>query len=192
MEQSVGGLAHPEVAELGIKGFFHIKLVSNVLGDDARGTFREVWQTAKMTSHGLPEFQPVQFNVAESGYGVIRGIHAEPWEKYIYISSGTVFGAWVDMRTESTTFGQVLTLALDNTQAVFVPRGVGNSYAVTSERAIYNYLTTEHWQPDRAYASIRYDDPALGIDWPIAPGDRVVSDKDRQAPTHKELFPDAA
>lgn len=181
----------PEVAELSIEGFYHVTLVSNVLGDDTRGTFREVWQTAKMTGVGLPEFHPVQFNVAESGYGVIRGIHAEPWEKYIYVSSGTVFGAWVDMRSTSRSFGQSLTLDLDNTQAVFVPRGVGNSYAVTSERAIYNYLTNDHWQPDAPYTNIRYDDEALGIQWPIPANDRVISDKDRNAPRLNELFPDA-
>lgn len=185
-------LPAPEVTELSIQSFYLVKLVSNVLGDDTRGTFREVWQAAKMTSLGLPEFKPVQFNVAESGHGVIRGIHAEPWEKYIYVSQGTIFGAWVDMRPESPSFRQTLSFELDNTQAVYVPRGVGNSYGVTSERVVYNYLTTEHWQPDVPYQGVAYDDPALGIDWPIPEDARVVSDKDRANPKFKELFPDAA
>ena len=66
---------------------------------DNRGWFKENWQRAKMTELGLPDFGPVQNNISfNAKKGVTRGIHAEPWDKYISIATGSVFGAWVDLR----------------------------------------------------------------------------------------------
>ncbi len=181
----------PTVTEQTIAGLYLVGLVSNVLGEDARGTFREAWQNQKMTDGGLPEFKPVQYNVAESRYGVVRGIHAEPWDKYVHIVTGEVFGAWVDLRPDSPSFGQTVTATLDSSNAIYVPRGVGNSYAVTSEHAAYTYLVNEHWSPEATYQAVAYDDPDLAIEWPVPPAERIVSDKDRANPTFKGLFPNA-
>ena len=82
---------------------------------DSRGWFKENWQNEKMTKLGLPEFGPVQNNISfNAEKGVTRGIHAEPWDKYISIGSGRVFGAWVDLR-EGDSFGTVFTAELDPT-----------------------------------------------------------------------------
>lgn len=188
MAPSSDQIPQPTVTETSIAGLYEIDLVLNVLGDDERGTFREAWQAEKMEAAGLPPFKPVQYNVAESKYGVIRGIHAEPWEKLIHVASGTVFAAITDFRKDSKTFGNVLTFELDSHRALFVPRGVGNSYAVTSQQCAYTYLVNEHWNPDATYDAVRHDDPDLAIQWPIPEPDRIVSEKDRTSPTFKEAF----
>lgn len=79
---------------------------------DSRGWFKENWQRAKMTALGLPDFGPVQNNISfNEKRGVTRGIHAEPWDKYISIATGEIFGAWVD--ASGGSFGQVYTTRLD-------------------------------------------------------------------------------
>ena len=95
---------------------------------DSRGWFKEGWQREKMTALGLPDFGPVQQNVSfNAARGATRGIHAEPWDKFVSVSTGRAFGAWVDLRA-GETFGTTVHLELDPSVAVFVPRGVGNSY----------------------------------------------------------------
>ena len=178
--------SQPTVSETAIPGLLKVGVVVNA-GSDPRGNFREAWQAEKTQTAGLPEFTPVQMNVAESVYGVIRGIHAEPWEKYITIASGSVFAAIVDLRPDSAAFGTAETFELDRETALYVPRGLGNSYAVTSEHAAYTYLVNEHWRPDLKYPAVAYDDPDLAIDWPVPEADRIVSEKDQHNPSLAEL-----
>ncbi|MSU76161.1 dTDP-4-keto-6-deoxy-D-glucose epimerase [Patescibacteria group bacterium] len=155
---------------------------------DDRGSFREAYQQAKLKGLGLETPNPVQMNVAESKYGVIRGIHAEPWDKYIHVVAGEVFAAIVDFRKSSETFGQVETFELNQDNALFLPKGLGNSYAVTSGHVIYTYLVPEYWSADGEYDAVRYDDSKLGITWPIPKGKRIVSEKDQANPTFEEAF----
>ena len=178
----------PVVTEQPIQGLFKVGLVKNVLGEDARGTFQEAWQAEKMQAAGLPEFQPVQSNVAVSGHGVLRGVHAEPWDKFIHIADGSVFAAWVDLRPDSLTFKQQLQLELNSDVAMYVPRGVGNSYLVTSDRVIYTYLVNAHWQPNLTYTAVAYDDPELAINWPLPAHEMVISEKDQQNPNLAEAI----
>ena len=95
---------------------------------DNRGWFKENWQRAKMLQLGMPDFKPVQNNISfNKEIGVTRGIHAEPWDKFISVATGRVFGAWVDLR-EGPTFGTVFTRIIDPNIAVYVPHSVGNAY----------------------------------------------------------------
>src|SRR5665213_3630328 len=97
------------VSETLIPGFYKVDLV--VHGDN-RGWFKENYQREKMEALGLPHFEIVQNNFSfNAGRGVTRGLHAEPWEKFISIANGTIFGAWVDLRA-GDSFGKVLTLEL--------------------------------------------------------------------------------
>jgi len=175
-----------QVRKTSLEGLYVIDL--DVFADD-RGSFREVWQAEKMTAAGLPEFQPVQQSVSVSKKGVIRGIHAEPWEKLIHLTYGTAFAAMVDLREDSPTFGQCETIWLNEKTALLAARGFGNSFQVTSEIGIYSYLVTAHWRPDGVYSMVRFDDPDLAISWPILGGEEVVSEKDRNHPTLREAFP---
>ena len=156
---------------------------------DSRGWFKENWQRAKMTALGLPDFGPVQNNVSfNEAVGTTRGIHAEPWDKWISVATGRVFGVWVDMR-EGDTFGTVVTAVIDPTRAVFVPRGVGNGFQTLEPDTAYTYLVNEHWSPKATYALINAADPTLGIDWPIPLDQAERSDKDRGHPPLAEIEP---
>ena len=156
---------------------------------DERGGFEEAWQRAKMTALGLPDFGPVQANVAwNDRRGTTRGLHAEPWDKLVTVVSGRAYGAWVDLRA-GETFGATHTVVLEPGVAVFVPRGVGNGYQTLADATTYTYLVNDHWRPDAAYVTVDHADPALGIDWPVPLDERSLSEKDRTAPTLSEVSP---
>jgi dTDP-4-dehydrorhamnose 3,5-epimerase len=174
------------VQETNIPGFYVIDLV---LHGDNRGWFKENYQREKMEALGLPRFEVVQNNFSfNAEKGVTRGLHAEPWEKFISVANGRVFGAWVDLR-KGESFGQVLTLEITPDKAVFVPRGVANSYQTLEENITYTYLVNEHWSPDAKYASLNLFDPAVGIQWPIAKEQAVISEKDSQNPMLSDVTP---
>ena len=146
---------------------------------DARGWFKEAWQREKMTALGLPDFCPVQANMSFNAHrGVTRGIHAEPWDKFVTVATGRVFGAWVDLR-EGPSFGTTFTAEVDPSVAVFIPRGVGNSYQALDDATAYCYLVNVHWRPGQEYPALRLDDPTAAIDWPIPLGQAELSEKDR-------------
>ena len=156
---------------------------------DARGWFRESWQRERMTAAGLPDFGPVQLNVAFNRHrGTTRGIHAEPWDKLVTVASGRAFGAWVDLR-EGPGFGRLFTLALDPTVAVFVPRGVGNAYQTLEDGTAYSYLVNDHWRPDATYVGVDLADPAIAVPWPVPLAEAEVSDKDRRQPRLSQVEP---
>lgn len=150
--------------------------------DDARGFFKENWQREKMLAIGLPDFGPVQNNVSfNADRGVTRGIHTEPWDKFVSLATGRIFGAWVDMR-EGSSFGATFTLEMDTAVAVFVPRGVGNSYQVLEDATAYTYLVNEHWRPGIAYPALALDDASAAIQWPIPLSEATISEKDQHNP----------
>ena len=158
---------------------------------DNRGWFKENWQRAKMTALGLPDFGPVQQNDSYNGSrGVTRGVHAEPWDKFVSIATGLAYGAWVDLR-EGPSFGTTYTHELGPDTAVFVPRGVGNAYQVLEDATLYSYLVNAHWRPDAGYTEVNPADPALAIDWPIPLDDPSVelSQKDRNSPVLADVTP---
>jgi len=168
-----------EVHETDIPGLIWFDLP--VHGDN-RGWFKENWQREKMVALGLPDFHPVQNNISfNDEVGTTRGIHAEPWDKYVSIASGKVFGAWVDLR-EGEHFGKTFTLELDPTKAIFVPRGVANSFQVLEKETAYTYLVNDHWSANAEYAFLNLADPTSAIPWPIPLDEAILSDKDRAHP----------
>lgn len=156
---------------------------------DSRGWFKENWQREKMTRAGLPDFGPVQNNISfNDAVGTTRGIHAEPWDKWVSVATGRIFGAWVDLR-EGPTFGAVYTTELDPSRAIFVPRGVGNSYQTLEPDTAYTYLVNDHWSSEAPYTFLNLADESAGIAWPI-PLDQVeVSAKDRAHPRLADVTP---
>ena len=156
---------------------------------DARGWFKENWQREKMTALGLPDFGPVQNNISfNDAVGTTRGIHAEPWDKWVSVATGRIFGAWVDLR-EGESFGTVFTTELDPSRAIFVPRGVGNSYQTLEPDTAYTYLVNDHWSPDASYSFLNLADETAGIDWPIPLADAEISEKDKNHPRLAEVTP---
>ncbi|GGK73496.1 sugar nucleotide-binding protein [Ornithinimicrobium pekingense] len=179
-------MAELAVSPTGIPGLL---VVSLPVHGDERGWFKENWQRARMVAAGLPDFAPVQHSVASNGpVGVTRGFHAEPWDKFVSLVHGKAFGAWVDLR-EGPTFGAVHTQALDEGTAVFVPRGVANSYQTLTEDVVYSYLVNDHWSPEASYTMLNLADPTVGIDWPVPLEQAVVSAKDRDHPFLADVTP---
>ena len=158
---------------------------------DNRGWFKENWQRAKQTNLGLPDFGPVQNNISfNAKKGVTRGIHAEPWDKYISIATGSVFGAWVDLRP-GESFGQVYTTILDPSKAIYVPRGVGNSFQALEDGTVYTYLVNAHWslEQKKTYTFVNLADPELNIQWPIPLEDSERSEADLHHPMLRDAKP---
>ncbi|MDF2492339.1 MAG: dTDP-4-dehydrorhamnose reductase [Microbacterium sp.] len=115
---------------------------------DNRGWFKENWQREKMVALGLPDLGPVQNNISfNRNVGTTRGIHAEPWDKFISVATGRVFGAWVDLRA-GDGFGTLFTAEIDPSVAIFVPRGVGNAFQTLEADTAYTYLVNDHWTPE--------------------------------------------
>ncbi|OZB81463.1 bifunctional dTDP-4-dehydrorhamnose 3,5-epimerase family protein/NAD(P)-dependent oxidoreductase [Microbacterium sp. 13-71-7] len=156
---------------------------------DARGWFKENWQREKMTALGLADFGPVQNNISfNDAVGTTRGIHAEPWDKWVSVATGRIFGAWVDLR-EGESFGTVFTIELDPSRAIFVPRGVGNSYQTLEPDTAYTYLVNDHWSPDASYSFLNLADETAAIDWPIPLAEVEISEKDKNHPRLADVSP---
>ena len=159
---------------------------------DARGWFKENWQRAKMTALGIPDLRVVQNNVSfNAERGVTRGVHAEPWDKFVSVATGSVFGAWVDLRQGSETYGRVYTTRLDPSRAIYVPRGVGNSFQALEDGTVYTYLVDAHWSAElkKTYTFVNLADPALGIDWPIPLSEATLSEADKRHPMLADVVP---
>ena len=156
---------------------------------DSRGWFKENWQREKMVALGLEDFGPVQNNISfNDAVGTTRGIHAEPWDKWVSVATGRIFGAWVDLR-EGPSFGTVFTAEIDPSRAIFVPRGVGNSYQTLETDTAYAYLVNDHWSPDAEYAFLNLADESAAIEWPIPLTEVEISDKDKAHPRLVDVTP---
>ena len=177
------------VTETGIGG---LKVVDLAVHGDSRGWFKENWRRAKMCALGIPDLRVVQNNISyNDSRGVTRGIHAEPWDKFISVARGSVFGAWVDLREGSETFGKVFTTVLDPSKAIYVPRGVGNSFQALEDGTAYTYLVDAHWSLElkRTYTFVNLADPELAIEWPIPLDEATVSEADLNHPYLKDVVP---
>ena len=177
------------VEETGIEG---LKVVELAVHGDSRGWFKENWQRAKMVALGVPDLRVVQNNVSfNAERGVTRGVHAEPWDKFVSVATGSVFGAWVDLRQGSATYGRVFTTRLDPSRAIYVPRGVGNSFQALEDGTAYTYLVDAHWSAELrgTYTFVSLADPALGIDWPIPLSEATLSEADKGHPMLADVTP---
>jgi len=161
---------------------------------DNRGWFKENFQKEKMLPLGFPESffkeNKLQNNVSLSRKGVLRGLHAEPWDKYISVAdNGRVLGSWVDLR-EGASFGHVYQTVIDASKGIYVPRGVANGFQVLSETVSYSYLVNDYWALDLKpkYAFVNYADPALGIKWDDVEN-AEVSEADKNHPLLKDVVP---
>ncbi|SDQ50475.1 dTDP-4-dehydrorhamnose 3,5-epimerase [Pseudoxanthomonas sp. CF125] len=161
-----------------------------VFGDD-RGFFFETWNADRYGQLGLPD-KFVQSNVSSSARGVLRGLHYQwpnPQGKLVSVLEGEVYDVAVDIRRGSPTFGRwaAMILSAENKRQFWIPEGFAHGFAVLSERAILSYLCTAQYDKS-ADAGVRWDDAAIGIDWPIdAP---LLSDKDGKAPFLAEVAED--
>lgn len=150
---------------------------------DHRGYFLETWRADVFARAGL-DVAFVQDNQSSSHQGVLRGIHyqiRQPQGKLVRVISGRVFDVAVDLRRSSPHFGRWtgVELSATNHRQFWVPPGFGHAFYVLSEMAEFVYKCTDYYAPEHE-RTLRWDDPAVGIAWPLAAGvTTVLSDKDR-------------
>ncbi|MFP3579211.1 sugar nucleotide-binding protein [Arthrobacter sp. SIMBA_036] len=158
---------------------------------DNRGWFKENWHRRKLIDAGMPDFGPVQNNISFNAQrGTTRGIHAEPWDKFISLASGRIFGAWVDLR-EGPSFGTLFTAELSPHEAVFVPRGVGNAFQTLQSDTVYTYLVNDHWSAEAQanYTFLNLADEDIAVPWPISLDECILSPQDRTHPRLADVEP---
>ena len=163
------------------------------LHGDHRGFFLETWRESTFADIA-PGLRFVQDNHSKSGKGILRGLHyqlTQPQGKLVRVIAGEIYDVAVDMRRSSPTFGQWVgvTLSADNHRQLWVPPGFAHGFLVTSDSAEMVYKCTDYYAPQDEH-SLRWNDPALGIDWPLATlgmPEPVLSAKDRDG----RLFADA-
>lgn len=161
---------------------------------DARGYFMETWRASDFNEHIGHEVNFVQDNQSMSSRGVLRGLHFQKGEfsqaKLVRVLQGTVVDVAVDLRQSSPTFGKyvMVELSAENKRQLFIPRGFAHGFQVLSDTAVFTYKVDNIYAP-QAECSIRYDDPKIGIAWPITnPQELLLSEKDLQ---HAVSFDDA-
>ena len=157
---------------------------------DARGYFMEAWSERVFAAEGLPGF--VQDNeVLSESAGTVRGLHfqTDPFgqAKLLRCIVGAVFDVVVDIRRGSPTFGKHVGIELrPDTGALYLPVGMAHGYCTLVRGALVQYKVSAPYAPNNE-GGIAWDDPALGISWPIAAASAVLSEKDKQLPRLADL-----
>ncbi len=157
---------------------------------DPRGYFVEAWKKAEFEEHiGKVDF--IQDNESKSTRGVLRGLHYQQGEwsqaKLVRVIKGRVLDVAVDIRRSSPTFGRHVAVELseDNKLQLFIPRGFAHGFLVMSDEAVFTYKVDNAYAP-HAEAGILWNDPELGINWPIRADEVITSDKDMKQPLLKD------
>ncbi|MBE7620664.1 dTDP-4-dehydrorhamnose 3,5-epimerase [Gluconacetobacter entanii] len=163
-----------------------ILLITPARFEDSRGYFTETFNAPRMATHGLT-LPFVQDNQSLSRQkGVVRGLHCQApphaQGKLVRCTQGAIWDVAVDIRIGSPTFGKwvAATLTGENGSQLWIPPGFLHGFCTLSDDVVVQYKCTDVWNRESERA-VLWNDPALAIDWPVAPGDAIVSDKDAAA-----------
>ena len=165
----------------GIRG---LKVVTPAVHGDDRGYFMETYQARDFAEAGI-DCTFVQDNQSSSRRGVLRGLHFQinyPQAKLVRVVKGEVFDVAVDLRPGSETFGKWygIVLSAENKKQFFIPENFAHGFLVLSDEAEFCYKVTDFWHPNDE-AGIKWDDPEIGIEWPLQEGvELTLSDKDQK------------
>ncbi len=165
-------------------GIPEVLIVEPTVFGDARGFFFESFNQNRFAELTGLDLQFVQDNHSRSARGVLRGLHyqiRQPQGKLVRVIAGEVFDVCTDLRRSSPTFGKsvCVTLSAENKRQLWIPPGFAHGFLVTSDSADFVYKTTDYYAPEHE-RSVLWNDPALGIDWPLE-GEPTLSAKDRAA-----------
>ena len=171
------------VVELELPG---LKLIEPKVFGDARGQFLETWNAERYAAAGIPG-PFIQDNLSRSRRNTVRGLHWQdpnPQGKLVSVVAGAVWDVVVDIRRDSSAFGKWygVELSADNRRQLWVPTGFAHGFAVLSEFADFSYKVTGPYSPKDEHV-LRWNDPAIGIDWKIDPAAAILSDRDAAAPS---------
>jgi dTDP-4-dehydrorhamnose 3,5-epimerase len=166
-----------------------LRITTKAVTDD-RGTVREFFRTSGFMEAQIPVPERwAQVNLTFTKRGGVRGLHGEATDKLIGIAHGSAFGAFLDVRRESLSYGAVVTVLLEVGVQMFVPAGVCNGFQAITD-CQYLYCFSSEWQPGVAGAAVNPLDPELAIPWPVSvrPDDPAqISAKDAAAPRFADL-----
>ena len=157
---------------------------------DARGYFMEAFKEEEFRAH-VGDVRFIQDNESKSAFGVLRGLHYQKAEfsqaKLVRVIKGKVLDVAVDLRKSSPTFGKHVSVELseDNRRQFFIPRGFAHGFLVLSDEAVFTYKIDNAYTP-QAEACIFYNDQTLGIEWPVAQSQLLLSEKDKHAASFKD------
>lgn len=170
-----------------------VLVITPKIYSDNRGAFWETWNLKDFELAGLPATW-VQDNYSVSKKNVVRGIHyqiVQPQGKLVRASRGAVLDVAVDLRRNSPCFGEhvLVELSEENGRMLWIPEGFGHGFLVLSDIAGFAYKVTDYYNP-KGERTIVWNDPELGIKWPISPDEAIVSEKDANGATFKtaEVF----
>jgi dTDP-4-dehydrorhamnose 3,5-epimerase len=172
-----------------------VKLIALRPHGDARGALAESFSRQRFEAAGLPGDFP-QANLSYSrDAGTVRGLHFQrpPFAqgKLVQVMAGAIVDVIVDLRRQSQTFGRHLTVALEagDWRQLYVPEGFAHGFCTTRPETLVHYNLTAYYAPE-SEGGVLWCDSALGIDWPVAPGEATVSEKDGRWPPLAELSAD--
>lgn len=159
-----------------------VLIVEPAVFSDARGFFYESFNESKFQEVTGTLARFVQDNHSKSAKNVLRGLHyqiSQPQGKLVRVMAGEVYDVAVDLRKSSSTFGKWagVVLSAENKRQLWIPEGFAHGFFVMSETAEFLYKTTDYWAPEFE-RNLRWDDPAIGIDWPTE-GIPLLSEKDK-------------
>lgn len=171
-----------------------IKLIQSVRYEDARGYFSETFARSDFAAHGLPgDF--IQDNQSSSvRAGTVRGLHFQhpPFDqaKLIRVLRGRILDVAVDLRPASPTYGQHVAVELNDQddEQLFVPAGFAHGFCTLAPQTVVFYKVDKIYSAQHE-GGVNWNDPKLGIPWPVAEAEATVSDKDRRLPLLAELSP---
>jgi dTDP-4-dehydrorhamnose 3,5-epimerase len=157
---------------------------------DERGFFMESYNKREFGEIGLT-MNFVQDNHSKSRKGVLRGLHFQtkhPQGKLVRVTRGEVFDVAVDIRKDSPTFGKWygVVLSEENKKMFYIPEGFAHGFLVLSDEVDFLYKCTDYYYPDED-AGIMWNDPDIGIDWPLDGMEPILSEKDKKRPLLREL-----
>jgi dTDP-4-dehydrorhamnose 3,5-epimerase len=163
-----------------------VLIITPKIYTDSRGAFWETWNLKGFETAGLPATW-VQDNFSVSKRNVVRGIHyqvTQPQGKLVRVAFGAVLDVAVDLRRNSPCFGKhvAVELSAENGRMLWIPEGFGHGFLVLSEQAGFAYKVTDYYNP-KGERTIVWNDPEIGIQWPIKADEAIVSEKDAQGAT---------
>jgi dTDP-4-dehydrorhamnose 3,5-epimerase len=170
-------------------GLDGLLLVEGPFFPDERGFFFEAFRADEWEKQGLPRL--LQDNLSRSKKGSVRGLHYQippkAIGKLVRCARGRIFDAVVDIRKGSKTFGKSASIELDDSgnRMFWVPAGFAHGFCALSDSADVTYKVTDYWSKD-VDAGIRWNDPSLGIQWPISASEAIVTAKDAALPLLKD------
>lgn len=182
-----------DVYKTPINGLLYI---SREAHKDERGFYAEIARIPEIEAVTKKPFVMRQLNLSYSNVNVVRGFHAEDWNKLLTVVEGRCFCAWADFRPESPTFGKVVTMWVgrgDNAYygSMFVSSGIGNSFCVTDGPLYYLYAVDQLYKERNAVGDVAVSlfDPDLNVQWPLTENEMVISQRDKKSVSLRAAFP---